>query len=345
MKCLTTAVTFIGFISTSVLADEAAGYKAGYKSVSFPVDYSNQLESGAVWYPIQRGEPTSKIGENGVFYGTEVSEDAPLVMGTFPVVLLSHGLGGNIRTLSWLAAGLAERGVIVVSVNHPHSTTGDMDMRLGLNHWTRTQDLATALDKLSADPQFKRHIDTTRIMAAGFSYGGWTALSLGGATGNLKGYAQHCAEVGDRSSHCKDIAKAGVSLLDVDEASWNNTHRDARITSVAAIEPALLYGLKAENVKGLVKNVLLIGLGTGSDRLFATDFSASGSDFEALLPSAKIVSIAPAAHFSTLLTCKPTGVDILKSDGDDPVCTDPPGADRNAVHIQIIDAIASELKQ
>ena len=107
----------------------------------------------------------------------------------------------------------------------------------------------------------------------------------------------------------------------------------------------MLYGLKAKNVKGLVKNVLLIGLGTGSDRLFATDFSATGSDFETLLPSAKIVSIAPAAHFSTLLTCKPAGADILKSEGDDPVCTDPLGTDRNAVHSQIIDAITNNLKQ
>ena len=126
-------------------------------------------------------------------------------------------------------------------------------------------------------------MDATRIMAAGFSCGGWMALSLGRATGN-RGYAKHCAQVGDRSSPCKDIAKAGVNFLDVDEASWNNTLKDARITSVAAIEPALLYGLKAEKVKGLVKNLLLIGLGSGSDRLFATDFSATSSDFEILLP-------------------------------------------------------------
>ena len=36
-------------------------------------------------------------------------------------------------------------------------------------------------------------------------------------------------------------------------------------------------------------------------------------------------------------------VEILKEEGDDPVCTDPKGTDRAAVHATIINEIAGEL--
>jgi predicted dienelactone hydrolase len=278
-----------------------------------------------------------------VFHGTPVQEGGTIDKGPFPVVLLSHGLGGNIRTLSWLSAGLAARGAVVVSVDHPNSTTADFDLRQGLDHWTRVQDLQTALDKLLADPRFAGQLDRTRVMTAGFSYGGWTALSMGGVTGNLAGYAAHCETVGTASSHCADIAEGGLNLHDLDATAWDASYKDQRITMVAAIDPALHYGLTSAHVDGLVDDVLLIGLGDGGDRLLATDFSAKGSDFAALLPDAKIKGIAPANHFAALLPCKPMGAEILLDEGDDPVCDSPAGLDRVAVHDEIITQIATQL--
>ena len=52
-------------------------------------------------------------------------------------------------------------------------------------------------------------VDESRIVAVGFSYGGWTALSMGGATGNLAGYAAYCDEWGSgRSFSDSDTASA-----------------------------------------------------------------------------------------------------------------------------------------
>lgn len=50
--------------------------------------------------------------------------------------------------------------------------------------------------------------------------------------------------------------------------------------------------------------------------------------------------MAPASHFSALLPCKPKGSAILAAEGDDPVCDDPPGTDRAALHKRIVDRIA-----
>ncbi|WP_386680776.1 alpha/beta hydrolase family protein [Loktanella sp. R86503] len=335
--------TVLSFAFAVTASSALANGLAGFEAVTFPVAYQDALVSGAIWYPATDGGTAVSIGDNGVFHGTAVQDAAPIAAGPFPVVLVSHGLGGNIRTLSWLTAGLAARGAVVVSVDHPNSTTQNFDLRAGLDHWTRVQDLQTALDKLESDPRFSGQLDMTRVMAAGFSYGGWTALSMGGITGNLAGYAAHCAEVGGASSHCADLAEGGVDLSGLDAAAWDAPYKDDRITMVAAIDPGLVYGLDQTDVQDLVDDVLLIGLGEGADRLLATDFSATGSDFAAKLPDPKVEVIAPASHFSALLPCKPMGAEILKEEGDDPVCDDPEGSDRVAVHDRIIAKIAAQL--
>ena len=99
--------------------------------------------------------------------------------------------------------------------------------------------------KLAEDPFFRGNIDTSRIMAAGFSYGGWTALSLGGLTD--------------------------------------------------------------------------------------------------LLPQARTERLAPAFHFTAMPLCKPEAPQILEAEQDDPVCTDPDGTDRAAVHAKIIETILEQL--
>lgn len=338
MKNIALSIAF-AVTATSAMAEASAGYEP----IPFPVAYQEEPVSGAIWYPSTGGGTEVSIGENGVFNGTPVQEGGTIGEGPFPIVLVSHGLGDNIRTLSWLSAGLAARGAVVVSVDHPNSTTADFDLRQGLDHWTRVQDLRTALDNLEADPRFAGQLDMSRVMAAGFSYGGWTALSMGGVTGNLAGYAAHCDAVGAASSHCADLIEGGINLHGLDAAAWDASYKDQRITMVATNDPALHYGLIQEHVDGLVDDVLLIGLGEGDDRLLATNFSVEGSDFAALVPGAKIEIMAPANHFAALLPCKPMGAEILKEEGEDPVCDGPEELDRVALHKEIISQIAAQL--
>ena len=314
---------------------------AGFAEMTLDVPHHGRTVQGAYWYPAVGGGAEVLYGDNPVFVGTSVLEDADIAEGQFPVVLMSHGLGGNIRTLSWLTAGLAAKGAVVVSLNHPNCSTGDFELRAGLDHWTRVLDLQVAIDALEVDPRFSGRLDMSRVMAAGFSYGGWTALSMGGLTGDLMGYADHCAEHGSASIHCTDIARGGVDLATLDENLWNAAYADAGISMVAAIDPALHWGLDAENAAGLVDNVQVIVLGGEADRLFATDIFASG--FDAYLTDAEITEIVPANHFSALLPCKPAGPAILAEEGEPPICNDPNGALRADIHARIIGQIAKQL--
>lgn len=295
-----------------------------------------------IWYPVESGGAAEMFGANPVFTGVPGVEGAAMAPGAHPLILMSHGLGGHYRSLGWLAAGLAERGAIVVAVNHPGSTFGDFEMTRGMNHWTRVADLSGALDAVLADATYGPAVDSTRIYAAGFSYGGWTALSAGGVQANLAGYADHCAAAVASSSHCADLAEWGFDFGSADPASWNASYRDPRVTRVAAIDPGLTYGVT--DVSGLAVPALLVGLGDGADRLVATDTTEAGSGFGPRMMAArgdsKIVEIAPASHFTALLPCTDKGAMILEDEQDDPVCTDPAGTDRGAVHGRIVEEVA-----
>ncbi len=330
-------------LSLALAASGAAADPAGYKAFTIYAPHHQRDMEGAVWYPTDGEGRSAVFAENPIFYGVDIVEDAPVLEGLHPVVVLSHGMGGTVRSLAWLASGLAEQGAVVISVNHPNSTWGDFDLAANLHHWTRVQDLSLALDTVMADPEFAGHLDTSRVMVAGFSYGGWTALSMGGLRGNRAGYIAHCDSYGAASVHCGDVQAAGLDLTDVDETAWNASYADPRITHVSAIDPGLVWGVDSADVAGLSEHTRLIGLGAGAARLLATDFDTSG--FAALLPDARIGRIVPATHFSALPLCKPMGAAILAEEQDDPVCTDPDGTDRAQVHAEIIDHIWADLSR
>ncbi|MEM1264541.1 MAG: hypothetical protein AAGI50_00835, partial [Pseudomonadota bacterium] len=271
-----------------------------------------------------------------VFYGTPIQRDADISPGRHPVILLSHGWGGNYGRMAWLSAGLASEGAIVVAVNHPNSTTFDLNYESALHHWTRPQDLAAALDHVLEDDAFAPFIDDTRIYAAGFSYGGWTALSLGGMEARREGVVEYCAAAGAQSQFCAELAREGLDISALDQGLHDASYKDARVRAVAAIDPGLTWGLQEDDVANVVDQVLLLGLGDGADRLHATDTSPTGSNLEALLPESAVKIIAPATHFSALGLCKPAGEIILVEEGDDPVCTDPDGTNRGDVLREIV---------
>ncbi|PTX57093.1 putative dienelactone hydrolase [Litoreibacter ponti] len=295
----------------------------------------------AIWYPGDGSGTTRIVAENPVFQGVEVSTTTRIAPGAHPVVLFSHGMGGMYRTQAWLAAGLAARGAIVLAVNHPNSTWGDFDMGAGVHHWTRAQDLSTALDALLAQPDFAGHIDTSRVMAAGFSFGGWTALSLGGVRGNHAGTVAAYTRFGARMEACEMLLSERVNLQGVAPEDWNGDYADPRVTHVTAIDPGFVWGLEPADVAGLSVPTQLIGFGDAATRMLATDFDASG--LRALLPEAQAHQLVPGVHFTAMPLCKPAGAAILAAEEDDPVCTDPDGTDRAAVHDAIIALIADQL--
>ena len=328
-------------LALATLASGALAEGAGLKIAQMHMPHHDAETRVAIWYPRATGGTEAVYAENPVFRGVEAFTDAEPAAGLHPVVLFSHGMGGTDRAQAWLASALAGRGAIVVMVNHLGSTWGDHDMARGVRHWTRAADLSRALDVLTEDPDLGPHLDLTRVMAAGFSFGGWTALSLGGVTGNLDGVVAACTAQIETMEACDVFLSDKVGLQRQDQGLWNASYADPRVTSVVAIDPGFIWGLKAADVVGLVPDAVLIGLGDHQTQMSATNFTESG--FAALIPDAKVMQLAPAFHFTAMPLCQPKGAAILEAEQDDPVCTDPSGTDREAVHAAIVDTIAEGL--
>lgn len=325
-------------LCATLCAAAAAAGPVGLVRLTLDAGHRDAPLEAAIWYPARPGPDPIAFAENPVFHGHAVLPGAEPDGAGLPVVLLSHGLGGNLRGLGWLAHGLARRGAVAIAVNHPGSSTGDTDPVAALDHGARAADLSAALDALLSDPDLGGRVEGGPVTAAGFSLGGWTALSLGGLRGDLDGYAAHCAEVGAASSHCGDLAKWGVDLAGFDADAWNGDHSDPRVSRVVALDPGLVWGLAADAAAGAVEDMLLIGLGTGEDRLLATDFDASG--LLDVAEGARRETVAPARHWSALPVCKPGGAAIVAEETPYPICSDPDGADRRSIHARILDATA-----
>lgn len=292
----------------------------------------------SVWYPAGTRTYVGRVGDNPIFQGEAVLMGPRVAEGRHPLVLFSHGSGGNMDNMGWLLSGLAQRGAVVLAVNHPGSTSGDSSPRRSMQLDQRAQDISAALDVLLQEPAFADFVDTENVTALGFSLGGATALNLGGVTFDAARYAPYCAKDGSQAD-CTFFDKGGVDFANLPEG-FSAVAGDARVTAVAAIDPGFTWVATDESLAAFDLPLMLMNLGA-EDRQAATDASAQGSGLAARVPQTQYRSFAPANHFTALPVCQEMAAEILADEGEDPICDDPLGADRVSIHGEMLDAVAA----
>jgi predicted dienelactone hydrolase len=114
-------------------------------------------------------------------------EDAPIVADGLkrPLVIFSHGAGGNGSGYAWFGEYLASHGYFVALVYHYRANTFDSSALHVRNRlWQRPRDISLDITHLLQDKVWGPHIDPNQIGVAGHSQGGFTALWIGGAKVN-----------------------------------------------------------------------------------------------------------------------------------------------------------------
>jgi predicted dienelactone hydrolase len=270
-----------------------------------------------VWYPTDSTAASDVIGQNGLFYGSHMRRDAPPKPGRMPVVVLSHGSGGNAERLGWLAGYLAHRGMIVVAPDHPGTTSGDSDPVQTPLIWQRTDDLTAALDLMQNAPPGGLQPDMTRVGVLGFSLGGYTALGLAGVRVTKAAFIDHCSGAPD-AVDCAWMVAAGVDFTAIDAARYDASHADARVTAAVAIDPALVNAVVSEGLTGISVPFLLINLGD----VGAIPGGSDAADIAKVLPDATYQTVPGAAHFSFLSECSVLGKIVIGVAGEDNICSD-----------------------
>jgi predicted dienelactone hydrolase len=151
---------------------------AGSREFQVPADAQDPPQIALLHYPSERPASRTRFGP----YELEVSADAPIAPGRYPLVLISHGSGGApllYRTLSLL---LARSGYIVALARHPGNSLGDnalADSEMNLRN--RPRQLVALLDALLRDRHLAAAIADEPVTAIGHSLGGYTVLCVAGA--------------------------------------------------------------------------------------------------------------------------------------------------------------------
>ena len=128
----------------------AAENPVGFKTTTLPDAQNNRPLELVVWYPATTTAKPTLIADNAVFIGALAVPDAPPAAGEHPLVVLSHGYGGNWRNQVWLASALAHQGYIVAAVNHPGTTSKDRSPAAAAQLWQRPRDVSQATGGNSA---------------------------------------------------------------------------------------------------------------------------------------------------------------------------------------------------
>lgn len=126
-----------------------------------------------------------------------VSVYTPKDEGPFPLVVLSHGLGGDRSHYTYLAKHLASHGYVVAVPEHVGSSSRLNVFELADALYDpnelrdRTRDVTFVIDNAEGwnltHPQLVNRISTTEVGVTGHSYGGGTAQAVGGAKQDLEG--------------------------------------------------------------------------------------------------------------------------------------------------------------
>ncbi|MFS2224434.1 alpha/beta hydrolase family protein [Pantoea sp. B65] len=271
---------------------------------------------------------------NAVFEGFTAIADAPLAAGKFPLVILTHGSGGNNSNLAWLATQLAARGMIVVAANHPGSTTGDSHPDSDITRQTR--DISNLLDVFLSSKQWSNAIDRQKIGVIGHSKGGYSALALAGGKITRQRYVAYCAAM-PQMPDCQFLQRGKVDLQQLDSRRLEASYRDPRVKFVIALDPAMAYVLTPQSLATIKIPVLVVAAG-----YYIRAAQPLHLGVEQLpLPQQKLPG---AGHYDFLPLCQPRGEQILAEEGEAFIC-ETPAAQRRAIHQQVSAMVLGFLQQ
>lgn len=300
----------------------------GHRVLTLAVAHREAPLTVHAWYPTDDAGPMAWLGRNALFYGAAVRPDAAPAPGPHPVALLSHGSGGNAAALGWFAAALALDGWLVLTPNHPGTTSGDSVPARTPQMWERTADLSAILD---AADGWALGADTTRVAATGFSLGGATVLALSGARLSKARFLDDCAAHAGELD-CGWMLRAGVDLAAIDAARDAADLSDRRVTAAVAVDPALGRAMVPAALAAIATPVLILALGAPATQ----PAGRRADDVAAAIPRATYAALPGTGHFAFTAECAPLGRIVIGLSGEENICGASGPRPRAEIHAEVL---------
>jgi predicted dienelactone hydrolase len=303
---------------------------AGFHETTLDAPHRDVPLSVFMWYPATSDQPPELIGQNSLFYGFYAYRDAPADPVPKPVVLLSHGSGGNARGIGWLASHLATRGFVVLAFNHPETTSRDSLPSATFRIWERPDDMKALLDLAQTSLPLGISVDMERVGAVGFSLGGYSVLGLGGAEVSKAGFIDYCDRYPDKVD-CGWMNASGLDFNTIDEARYESSNLDERVGVIVAIDPALPQALKEGGLDAVTVATKIVQLGETETIPEGLRWDKAATQ----LAQGERVVVTDTYHFAFLAECSRLGKVVISIGSDENICSDQGTRDRGEVHTEL----------
>lgn len=306
--------------TASLAADEPAlPYGPGVAKLTVADARTDRPLSGDIWYPTGTPDSAVRADKSKVWQMALADPGGSPAEGTFPLVVVSHGMYGNTQNQAWLGSALARRGYIVAMVNHPGTSSFLRDPDQARELWDRPVDVSRLISFLIGDSDYRDRIDPARIFAAGHSLGGFTVMLLAGAEFDPKRHASVCS--GDHLPIvCDVLAGWSVAETDADRKEMARPRKDARLAGAISLDLGGTPVLSRASLAAVDIPVLVLG----SQRADMLNQDVESRALAAALPQDRVrhLELEDAGHFDFMGVCKPGGFAILAEHepGDEIVC-------------------------
>lgn len=285
-------------------------HAAGLRVIDVPADTSGPALHGALWYPCSDPPREVKLG-NATLPGVT---DCAVKGDKLPLVVVSHGRGGDFVGHHDTAEALADAGFVVATINHPGDTATDMSHSDDLSSLVeRPTDIKRLIDFMLGASPLASKIDPKRIGFFGFSRGGYTGLVLVGARPDWASTTALCRT--SPSHMCVQILSKAFPARPL-------TY-DPRIHAAVIANP-LAVMFTSDSFSAVKVPVQLWESERGGDGVSPESVAAVNKN----LPAWHEYHMVPiAAHFVFLAPCPPP-LTMKRPE----LCTDAPRFDRAAFH-------------
>ena len=303
---------------TAVLMSWLATTTAFAAAVGFTLlqvqDGSNPPIEVGLWYP---AEGTPRATRVGLFTQALVNDGLPKERN-LPLVVISHGNGGDFAGHSDTALALARAGFVVAAPTHSGDNYRDQSRALDLRG--RVRQLSAVIDAVTSS-WVPGAVDAARIGAFGFSAGGLTVLIAAGGEPDLGRIAPHCV-AHPSFFDCRLIAThAGSATGAMQGASLPH---DRRLRAIAVAAPALGFAFDERGLRAVAVPVQLWR--AGDDSVLPDPFYAEAVRL-ALPHPPEFHVVSNAGHFDFLAPCSEALAQVAP-----PICGSEPSFDRGRFH-------------
>ena len=250
----------------------AQDYNIGERTFMYVDGTRNRHVKAECWYPTFDVDSLHQRTTELPFQLAPTIRNADIVDQTLPLIVISHGTGGNRFSLAWLAIELARNGYMVIAPDHYGNTYDNKIPEFFVRYWERPMDISFLLSSVLAEESISASIDTSRMGMMGFSFGGYTTLALAGVNVNcdlIKENAQ--TKEGKKEFRVPELGDLCQLIEEINCNTIPATFKDERLKCFVAMAPALGLGLPDKPIK--CKEPVLI-IGANNDKIAPLETNA-----------------------------------------------------------------------